>query len=87
MVSLSKRLTGRPHTRSRRPRRRAPGGADLPLHEFGSRLSAPIAIPIVILPLANHDNNQHAENENIRLQNLWDAMRIYWAVLAAFGER
>lgn len=55
-------------------------GGSLPLHEFGSRLSA----PIVILPLANHDNNQHAENENIRLQNLWDAMRIYGAVLAGF---
>ncbi|HEX2139309.1 MAG TPA: M20/M25/M40 family metallo-hydrolase [Woeseiaceae bacterium] len=58
-------------------------GGSLPLHEFGSRLAA----PIVILPLANHDNNQHAENENIRLQNLWDAMRVYGAVLAGFGER
>ena len=57
-------------------------GGSLPLHEFGSRLSA----PIVILPLANHDNNQHAENENIRLQNIWDAMRIYGAVLVGFGE-
>jgi acetylornithine deacetylase/succinyl-diaminopimelate desuccinylase-like protein len=57
-------------------------GGSLPLHEFGSRLAA----PIVILPLANHDNNQHAENENVRLQNLWDAMRIYGAVLAAFGD-
>ncbi|MEE4190408.1 MAG: M20/M25/M40 family metallo-hydrolase [Halieaceae bacterium] len=58
-------------------------GGSLPLHEFGSRLSA----PIIILPLANHDNNQHAENENIRLQNLWDAMAIYGAVLAHFGEQ
>ena len=57
-------------------------GGSLPLHEFGSRLSA----PIIILPLANHDNNQHAENENIRLQNLWDAMQIYGAILASFGE-
>jgi acetylornithine deacetylase/succinyl-diaminopimelate desuccinylase-like protein len=56
-------------------------GGSLPLHEFGSRLDA----PIVILPLANHDNNQHAENENIRLGNLWDAMRTYGAVLAKFG--
>lgn len=56
-------------------------GGSLPLHEFGSRLDA----PIVILPLANHDNNQHAENENIRLGNLWHAMRVYGAVLAAFG--
>lgn len=58
-------------------------GGSLPLYEFGSRLSA----PIVILPLANHDNNQHAENENIRLKNLWDALRIYGAVLAGFGDR
>ncbi len=57
-------------------------GGSLPLHEFGSRLSA----PIIILPLANHDNNQHAENENIRLQNLWDAMAVYGAVLANFGN-
>ncbi len=56
-------------------------GGSLPLYEFGSRLDA----PIIILPLANHDNNQHAENENIRLQNLWDAMQVYGAVLATYG--
>ena len=57
-------------------------GGSLPLYEFGDRLSA----PIIILPLANHDNNQHAENENIRLQNLWDAIAIYGAILATFGQ-
>ena len=57
-------------------------GGSLPLFEFGQRLSA----PIIILPLANHDNNQHAENENIRLQNFWEAMQVYGAVLAKFGE-
>lgn len=56
-------------------------GGSLPLHEFDSRLAA----PIVILPLANHDDNQHAPNENVRLRNLWDAIRIYGAVLAGFG--
>jgi acetylornithine deacetylase/succinyl-diaminopimelate desuccinylase-like protein len=56
-------------------------GGSLPLHEFGSRLST----PIIVLPLANHDNNQHAENENIRLQNLWDAISIYGTILATFG--
>ena len=50
--------------------------------EFSKRLSA----PIIILPLANHDNNQHAENENIRLQNLWDAIATLGGVLATFGE-
>ena len=58
-------------------------GGSLPLHEFGSRLTA----PIIILPLANHDNNQHAENENIRLQNIWYAMQVYGAVLGNFGNR
>ncbi len=57
-------------------------GGSLPLFEFGERLSA----PIVILPLANHDNNQHAENENIRLGNLWDAIAIYAAILAGYGN-
>jgi acetylornithine deacetylase/succinyl-diaminopimelate desuccinylase-like protein len=57
-------------------------GGSLPLHEFGSRLSA----PIIILPLANHDNNQHAENENIRLQNLWDAISVFGVVLATYGQ-
>lgn len=58
-------------------------GGSLPLKDFDTRLGT----PIIVLPLANHDNNQHAENENIRLQNIWDAMEIYGAVLATFGER
>ncbi len=37
--------------------------------------------PVLILPIANHDNNQHGANENLRLQNLWDAIEIYAAVL------
>src|SRR5262249_47586255 len=28
--------------------------------------------PVVGVPIVNHDNNQHAANENVRLQNLWD---------------
>ena len=28
----------------------------------------------IIVPIANHDNNQHSSNENIRLQNLWDGI-------------
>jgi len=57
-------------------------GGTLPLYEFGVRFST----PIVLLPLANHDNNQHAENENIRLQNIWDAISVFGAVLAGYGE-
>jgi len=57
-------------------------GGTLPLHEFGTRLTA----PIIILPLANHDNNQHAENENIRLQNLWDAILVFGVLLAYYDQ-
>lgn len=28
----------------------------------------------ITIPIANHDNNQHSANENIRLQNLWDGI-------------
>lgn len=33
--------------------------------------------PVIGVPIANHDYNQHAANENLRLQNLWDAIDIY----------
>lgn len=35
----------------------------------------------ITMPMANYDNNQHAENENIRLQNLWDGIEIYAAIM------
>jgi len=33
------------------------------------------------LPIANHDNNQHAENENLRLQNFWDGIEVLSSVM------
>ena len=38
---------------------------------------------LVIVPIVNHDNNQHAANENLRLQNLWDGIELYAGMLAA----
>jgi acetylornithine deacetylase/succinyl-diaminopimelate desuccinylase-like protein len=35
------------------------------------------------VPIANYDNNQHAENENLRLQNLWDGIETYGAIMTA----
>jgi hypothetical protein len=29
----------------------------------------------------NYDNNQHAENENLRLQNLWDGIETMAAIM------
>jgi acetylornithine deacetylase/succinyl-diaminopimelate desuccinylase-like protein len=36
----------------------------------------------ITVPIANHDNNQHSSNENIRLQNLWDGIETMAALLA-----
>jgi len=36
--------------------------------------------PVIGLPIANHDDNQHAANENLRLQNLWDGIEVYAAL-------
>jgi acetylornithine deacetylase/succinyl-diaminopimelate desuccinylase-like protein len=36
--------------------------------------------PVVGLPIVNHDNNQHAANENLRIQNLWDGVEIFAAL-------
>jgi acetylornithine deacetylase/succinyl-diaminopimelate desuccinylase-like protein len=51
----------------------------------GSLPIAPIAevmqAPVIIVPIANHDNNQHAHNENIRIQNLWDGIETMAALL------
>jgi acetylornithine deacetylase/succinyl-diaminopimelate desuccinylase-like protein len=52
-------------------------GGSLPLYLIDEAIGA----PILTLPIANHDNNQHGSDENIRLQNLWDAIEIYAEVL------
>jgi acetylornithine deacetylase/succinyl-diaminopimelate desuccinylase-like protein len=46
-------------------------------------LGAPvIKMPVIGLPIANHDNNQHGPNENLRLQNLWDGIEVFAGILA-----
>jgi len=36
----------------------------------------------ISVPIANHDDNQHAANENLRLQNLWDGIETMAALIA-----
>ena len=52
-------------------------GGSLPL----SILTESLNIPTITVPIANYDNNQHAENENIRLQNLWDGIEIFASLM------
>lgn len=43
--------------------------------------------PVILLPIANFDNNQHAANENIRLENLWQGIRMYAAIFLELGNK
>jgi len=53
-------------------------GGSVPLYQIAEVLK----VPVIGLPIVNHDNNQHAANENLRLQNLWDGIQSYAAMLA-----
>jgi acetylornithine deacetylase/succinyl-diaminopimelate desuccinylase-like protein len=44
-----------------------------------------LGAPLIGMPISNHDNNQHAENENMRLKNLWDGIELYAGLLARLG--
>jgi acetylornithine deacetylase/succinyl-diaminopimelate desuccinylase-like protein len=51
-------------------------GGSLPLHLFTDLLGA----PLIIVPIANHDDNQHAPDENLRLANLWYGIDLMGAI-------
>ncbi len=52
-------------------------GGSLPLSIITDRIrTVTISVPIV-----NYDNNQHAENENVRIQNLWDGIETMAALM------
>lgn len=52
-------------------------GGSLPLFLFEKYLNA----RTITVPIANHDNNQHAENENLRLSNLWSGIESMAAIM------
>jgi acetylornithine deacetylase/succinyl-diaminopimelate desuccinylase-like protein len=56
-------------------------GGSLPLYVFERVLG----VPAIGLPIANHDNAQHAANENLRLRNLWDGIDVYAGLIARLG--
>jgi len=57
-------------------------GGSLPIYRFDQVLD----MPIVLLPIANHDNNQHGRDENIRLGNLYGAVGVFAALLTEFSQ-
>jgi acetylornithine deacetylase/succinyl-diaminopimelate desuccinylase-like protein len=52
-------------------------GGSVPLYIFDAALKT----PLIGLPIANHDNKQHAADENLRLRNLWDGIDLYAAMI------
>jgi acetylornithine deacetylase/succinyl-diaminopimelate desuccinylase-like protein len=52
-------------------------GGSLPL----SIITEKLRTVTITVPIANYDNNQHAENENLRLQNLWDGIETFAALM------
>ena len=56
-------------------------GASVPLNLIDTTLH----VPLIGLPITNHDNNQHAADENLRLGNLWDGVNLYAAMMAGLN--
>lgn len=52
-------------------------GGSLPL----TMVERPLGTHTIVIPIANHDSNQHSFNENLRLQNLWDGIELMAALL------
>ena len=52
-------------------------GGSVPMYIFED-----LGMPVIGVPIANYDNNQHAANENIRLGNWWRGMETYGGLMA-----
>ena len=56
-------------------------GGSIPMELFDRVLGVPIAL----FPIANHDNNQHGPNENLRIRNLREGIAMHAALLVGLG--
>ncbi len=52
-------------------------GASTPLFMIQEILNS----PTILVPIANHDDNQHSFNENLRVQNLWEGIETFAALM------
>lgn len=56
-------------------------GGSLPLFHFVEALGA----TVITVPVVNADNSQHAPNENLRVQNLWDGIALMAELMSGLG--
>jgi acetylornithine deacetylase/succinyl-diaminopimelate desuccinylase-like protein len=52
-------------------------GGSVPISPFIQSL----AVPAIIVPLVNSDNNQHSPNENLRIGNYFDGIKTFNGLL------
>ncbi len=52
-------------------------GGGLPL----TAIERPLGTRTIVIPIANHDDNQHSFDENLRIQNLWDGIELMAALM------
>ena len=71
LIRTLERAWGEPPVRTRTM------GGTVPIDFFIQALG----MPAIGVPVVNLDNNQHSNNENLRLQNLWDAILTLSPVL------
>jgi len=57
-------------------------GGSLPLYHFVEQLGA----TVITVPTVNADNSQHAPNENLRVQNLWDGIALMVELMSGLGR-
>ena len=77
-LPLSREVADIMTTTGHEPVRLPTVGGSIPMYLF----QQPDNTPVIGLPIANHDDNQHAADENLRLQNLWDGIEIYATLFA-----
>jgi len=57
-------------------------GGSLPIYLFSDLLK----VPVIGVSIANHDNNQHQPDENIRIGHLWTGIETYAALMTMRGN-
>jgi acetylornithine deacetylase/succinyl-diaminopimelate desuccinylase-like protein len=57
-------------------------GGSIPIYLFQETFK----VPVILVPTVNHDNNQHAAEENLRLQNLWDGIEVFAGLLGGLPQ-
>jgi acetylornithine deacetylase/succinyl-diaminopimelate desuccinylase-like protein len=57
-------------------------GGSLPIYLFSDLLK----VPVIGVSIANHDNNQHQPDENIRIGHLWTGIETYAALMTMSGK-